>query len=224
VEGIKRGVENLSAIIYMKPPNSNNNSALGKRNFLDLNSPGKQPTSSSEYTFNRLSSQIDEIADTNPVQTAWMIHQVTTNDNDFNIYGSEEEVFDEGNNNVPLHIACGYLDDILSAYPDLLGDNNFSGDDHFTQSAVRATTGGGASSSFLRPARSSLPDLESFGAWPYNTMEQPNHHTIVSSPPLMYCQPTSGTLRAGGVIGNEMGGGHGSLLDDFPVMNKRVKN
>jgi hypothetical protein len=164
VDNIRRGVENLSTVVYCKPVN---NAVLGKRTFMDI-SPSKIDT-----TFNRLTSQIEEISDSNPVHTAWMIHQVSGNDNELTLYGAEEDGFDESNN-VPLHVACGYLDDILCAYPDLLEN----------PSDMEALKSPGDH------MRSSLPDLEAFGTWPYNN--EPFQTNVIPNampPAPMYCQP-----------------------------------
>jgi hypothetical protein len=87
----------------------------------------------------------DDTADSNPVRSAWMIHQV----NGIDESSSDADHASEDVSNIPLHVACGYLDDMIS-------------------SELFSSPVTDAEEPKEKVPRFALPDMEAFGTWPFN--------------------------------------------------------
>jgi hypothetical protein len=120
----------LTPAVYCKPASS----FLGKRSFFE---------NTASYPFSIMIK--DDTADSNPVRSAWMIHQVSGADES----SGDVDHVSEDVANIPLHVACGYLDDMIS-------------------SELFSSPVTDAEEPREKVPRFALPDLEAFGTWPFS--------------------------------------------------------
>lgn len=167
IDNIRNGVDNVSSIPFSRATinagGGGNISYLGKR-------PLEMAYQNNDHRFGRAQFSINDANETNPVQTAWMIHQVTGTDDSTGYAVEEDGGYDD--QNIPLHIACGYVDDMLGSYTDF-----FEAEDLTKQNLI------------------ALPELDNFGAWPYTEPIPKQPPMIPTSAPPQYLQTTELTYE-----------------------------
>lgn len=151
-ERIRKGVASLSALTYCQPVNSaiNVQSILGKRGSGEITPSSEQTEASLNPLLtngvsrdSNLIKFANGVTQVNSIATAWSLHQGGFGE-DGNFHGNTEDELVEEMNNVPLHVACGYVDDVFGFF-----ENN-------------AMLNGQPNAAALY-----LPEIESLGVWPF---------------------------------------------------------
>lgn len=122
IEGIRQSMNSLPGLAYCLPTQSAPVSLLGKRsapNNTDDSGEHSETTGASMSSMdinmrpddNKLMGYVQSITNQqNPLSAAWLIHQ-SAMEND-PLPGGDDGL--DGSSNVPLHIACGYIDEIFN--------------------------------------------------------------------------------------------------------------
>lgn len=92
----------------------------------------------------------------NAISSAWSLHQGSYGE-DGNFHGNAEDDLSEEMNNVPLHVACGYVDDVFGFF-----ENHANPVLNMQQN----------------PSALYLPDMEPLGMWPFTG---DFHHSMAAS-------------------------------------------